>query len=97
MTGLMNPISLQLDEENLKLIYKQPFSDIHSLPTEKLEELKKNNDALIFGHSLTDQIGGQLDAGFTITAMFEDSWGGENKMDEFLPTFIATRAIKRQE
>lgn len=97
MTGLTNPISLQLDEENLKLIYKPPFSDLHSLPTEKLEELKKNNEALIFGHSLTDQIGGQLDAGFTITAMFEDNWGGENKMDEYLPAFIATRAIKRQE
>ncbi|MFH7010962.1 methyltransferase domain-containing protein [Flavobacterium sp. FlaQc-52] len=97
MTGLMNPISLQLDEKNLTLIYKQPFSDLHSLPTEELEELKKNKEALLFGHSLTDQIGGQLDAGFTITAMFEDSWGGENKMDEFLPAFIATRAIKPQE
>lgn len=97
MTGLMNPISLQLDEKNLKLIYKQPFSDLHSLPTEELEELKKNKEALLFGHSLTDQIGGQLDAGFTITAMFEDSWGGENKIDEFLPAFIATRAIKPQE
>ncbi|MFH6943171.1 methyltransferase domain-containing protein [Flavobacterium sp. FlaQc-50] len=97
MTGLMNPISLQLDEKNLKLIYKQPFSDLHSLPTEELEELKKNKEALLFGHSLTDQIGGQLEAGFTITAMFEDSWGGENKMDEFLPAFIATRAIKPQE
>jgi len=94
MTGLINPISFQLDEESLKLIYKQPFSDIHSLPTEKLEELKTNNDALEFGHSLTEQIGGQLDAGFTITSMFEDSWGGENKMDEFLPAFIATRAVK---
>ncbi|KLT70211.1 class I SAM-dependent methyltransferase [Flavobacterium sp. ABG] len=97
MTGLMNPISLQLDEKNLKLIYKQPFSDLHSLPTEELEELKKNKEALLFGHSLTDQIGGQLEAGFTITAMFEDSWGGENKIDEFLPAFIATRAIKPQE
>ncbi|MDX6188441.1 methyltransferase domain-containing protein [Flavobacterium sp. Fl-318] len=97
MTGLMNPISLQLDEKNLKLIYKQPFSDLHSLPTEELEELKKNKEALLFGHSLTDQIGGQLEAGFTITAMFEDSWGGENKIDEFLPAFIATRAIKPKE
>lgn len=96
MTGLINPVSFQLDEENLKLIYKQPFSDLHSLPTEKLEELKQNNEALVFGHSLTDQIGGQLVAGFTITAMFEDSWGGENKMDEYLPAFIATRAVKRQ-
>lgn len=96
MTGLINPISFQLDEESLKLIYKQPFSDLHSLPKEKLEELKKKNEPLVFGHSLTDQIGGQLDAGFTITAMFEDTWDVENKMDEFLPSFIATRAVKRQ-
>jgi len=96
MTGLINPISFQLDEESFKLIYKQPFSDLHSLPKEELEELKKKNEPLVFGHSLTDQIGGQLDAGFSITAMFEDTWDVENKMDEFLPSFIATRAIKPQ-
>lgn len=94
MTGLINPISFQLDTENLKLIYKQPFSDLHSLPIEKLEELKKKNEPLVFGHSLTDQIGGQLNAGFTITAMFEDNWDVENKMNDFFPSFIATRSIK---
>ncbi len=95
MTGLINPISFQIDEESLKLTYKQPFSDLHSLPTEKLEELKKNNEALVFGHSLTDQISGQLDAGFSLTNMYEDTWGGENIMDDFFPAFIATRAVKR--
>ena len=94
MTGLINPIAFQLDEESLKLIYKQPFSDLDSLPKEKLEELKKKNEPLVFGHTLTDQIGGQLDAGFSITAMFEDTWHVENEMDEFLPSFIATRAVK---
>ena len=44
MTGLINPISFQLDEECLKLVYKQPFSDLYSLPTEKLEELKNDFD-----------------------------------------------------
>jgi len=94
MTGLINPVSFQLDEENLNLIYKQPFSDLYSLPPEKLEELKQNNEALVFGHSLTDQIGGQLNAGFLLTNMYEDDWGGENKMDNFFPAFIATRAVK---
>lgn len=94
MTGLINPIIFQLDDENLKLIYKQPFSDLHSLSKDKLDELKKKNEPLVFGHSLTDQIGGQLDAGFTITDMFEDTWDVENKMNDFLPSFIATRAIK---
>lgn len=94
MTGLINPISLQLDEDDLQLIYKQPYSDIHSLPSEKLADLIKNNEPLIFGHSLTDQIGGQIEVGFNLTHMYEDNWGGENKMDNFFPSFIATRAIK---
>jgi ubiquinone/menaquinone biosynthesis C-methylase UbiE len=94
MTGLINPISFQIDEESLKLVYKQPFSDLHSLPPEELEELKNNKEALAFGHTLTDQIGGQLDAGFMVTAMFEDTWDVDHKMDEFLPSFIATRAVK---
>ena len=95
MTGLINPIIFQLDDESLKLIYKQPFSDLHSLPKEKLEKLKEENEALVFGHSLSDQIGGQLDAGFTITAMFEDIWDDVNVMDDYLPSFIATRAVKQ--
>ena len=94
MTGLINPISFQLDEVNLKLIYKQPFSDLHSLPKEKLDALIKNNEALVFGHSLKDQISGQLEVGFNLTNMFEDDWGGDSKMDDFFPAFIATRAIK---
>jgi len=97
MTGLINPISFQLDHESLKLIYKQPFSDLHSLSKEALETLKKENEPLVFGHSLTDQIGGQLDAGFTITTMFEDIWDVENIMNDFFPSFLGTRAIKPQE
>ena len=96
MTGLINPIALQLDEESLKLVYKQPFSDLYSLPKEKLEDLKNKNEPLVFGHSLTDQIGGQLDAGFNLTAMFEDTWDVENKMDDFMPSFIGARAVKPQ-
>lgn len=94
MTGLINPLAFQLDEESLRLIYKPPYSDLHSLSEEKLEEHKNNNEALAFGHSFTDQIGGQLKAGFVITDMFEDDWGGESNMDHFFPSFMATRARK---
>lgn len=94
MTGLINPLAFQIDEQSLKLMYKEPYSDIHSLPKDKLDELKKNNEALSFGHSLTDQIGGQLAAGFVITDMYEDDWGGESDIDEYFHSFIATRARK---
>ncbi len=95
LTGLINPLSFQIDEDSLKLLYKQPFSDLHSLPKDALEALKKENEPLQFGHSFTDQIGGQLKAGFMLTDLYEDDWGGDQKMDAFFPSFMATRAIKR--
>ncbi|PNQ72577.1 SAM-dependent methyltransferase [Hanstruepera neustonica] len=94
MTGLMNPLALQLDEDELKLIYKQPYSDIHSLSKAELEALKKDQEPLIFGHSLSDQIGGQLEVGFQLTHMFEDYWDVNNKLNAYFPAFIATRAVK---
>ncbi len=95
MTGLINPILFQLEKkgEFFSIIYKQPFSDLNSLPKERLKELLDNKDALSYGHSLEDQIGGILKAGFVLTDLFEDSWTGE-ELDEFLPLFIACRAMK---
>lgn len=95
MTGLTHPLAFQLDEDSLKLIYPKPYSDIHSLPATKLEALKNKQEPLIFGHSLTDQISGQLEAGFYLTNMFEDDWGGESKLDKYFPSFMATRVEKR--
>lgn len=96
MTGLINPIIFQLDQEDppFKLVYPQPYSDLHSLPKEKLDDLIDNNETIEFGHSLTDQIGGQLSAGFIITDFYEDDWNGEKMIDNYLPSFFATRAIK---
>jgi hypothetical protein len=43
---------------------------------------------LIFAHSWTDQVGGQLKAGFHLTDLYEDDWGGESKMDAYFPAFM---------
>lgn len=96
MTGLMNPIAFQVEEiaGKLQFVYPQPFSDLHSLPAEKLEQLKKDKEALIWGHSWTKQIGGQLAAGFALTDLYEDDWNGAEKIDAFMPSSMATRAIK---
>ncbi len=48
---------------------------------------------LEFGHTLTDQIGGQLDAGLVLTGFYEDIWPGVT-LNEYTPTYIATRAVK---
>lgn len=46
-------------------------------------------------YRLTDQISGQLEAGFNLTNRYEDNRGGTNKIADFFPAFIATRAVKR--
>lgn len=76
--------------------YKLPYSDIADLDSNSLEKKYNNNEAVIFGHSLTDLIGGQLAAGFSIDGFYEDEQPNPRFIvDRFMPTFLATRAIKR--
>ncbi|MCW2096358.1 UNVERIFIED_ORG: SAM-dependent methyltransferase [Enterobacter sp. BIGb0239] len=76
--------------------YKLPYSDIADLDSNSLEKKYNNNEAVVFGHSLTDLIGGQLAAGFSIDGFYEDEQPNPRFIvDRFMPTFLATRAIKR--
>ncbi len=99
LAGFCNPITFIFDlnewDENQKLIvrYSIPYSDLEQLPKEQLEAKIANKKTLEFGHSLQDQIGGQIDAGFMINGFYEDSSGGD-LLDPYINTFIATRAIK---
>ena len=47
----------------------------------------------MFGHTLEDQLGGQLDAGLVLTGLYEDR-DPAHPLAKFLPTFLATRAVK---
>lgn len=47
-----------------------------------------------FSHTLEEQIGGQLKAGFTLTDLYEDTNGAGYLHEMNIPSFIATRAVK---
>lgn len=96
MTGLVNPVLYQLINHNgeFKLEYKQPYSDLHSISANEREKLIMEKEAMEFGHSFTDQLGGMLQEGFVITDMYEDHGSHEKGLDEFLPLFMAIRAQK---
>ena len=53
------------------------------------------NEPLVYGHSLTAHIKGQLDAGLELADMFEDYWGENNPLDNHFPGFIATLSIRK--
>jgi len=101
LAGFVNPVLYLFDDEeveqtgDLQVRYRVPFSDLESLPEERLHSHAEEGAALEFGHSLEDQIGGQLATGFQLTAMYEDNYSSEhNPLAAHLDLFIATRSVK---
>lgn len=72
-----------------------PYSDINDLSKKEMEIKMTNGEAFVFGHTLADLIGGQLNAGFLISNYTEDMQPHPRFLiDKYLPTFLATRAVK---
>ena len=99
MTGSMNSVHYifdleEFDKGNLKVAHAIPYSDQKDLPKKELDDLIEKGFPLEFGHSLTDLLGGQLDAGFVITAMYED-YMSDSPLQKYHPSYIATRAVKK--
>jgi SAM-dependent methyltransferase len=98
MTGVMNPVHYifslyKADEGILEVAHSIPYSDLTSIPKEDLGELIEKGLPVEFGHSLTDLLGGQCDAGFVITDIYEDTML-DSPLHNYHPTYIATRSIK---
>lgn len=99
LSGFANPVLYAFDDaaatDRGELIVRHaiPYSDLTSLTDDERRRYTDKGEPLAFGHSLDDQIGGQLAAGFVLTGFFEDRDPG-HPLSKFLPTFIATRAVK---
>lgn len=98
LAGFCNPVMyifdpFLADDGILQVRHKLPYSDLADMTEDERRLLIEDMQPLEYGHTLEDQIGGQLDAGLVITGFYEDIYPG-NKLDEYTPTFIATRAVK---
>ena len=49
---------------------------------------------MAFSHTLTEQIGGLVQAGFEITDIYEDCDGG-GLFDQYMNSYVAVRAVKK--
>jgi SAM-dependent methyltransferase len=67
----------------------------HSLPYSD-DGPRGASEPMEFSHSLELQIGGQIAAGFSIAGLYEDAHvgGDDNILNKYMPTFLATRALK---
>ncbi len=92
LAGLDNGISMAFNEDCTQLAYKLPFNPLQD---EKLyQDSMKNDWGIQFSHTIEEQIGGQLKAGFILQDIYQDTDGTGPLHDFNLPTFYATKSVK---
>ena len=103
LAGFANPAAYLFDYERagrtgtLQVRYALPYSDEESLGDEEKARYIERGVPFEFSHTLDDQIGGQIDAGFVIAGFYEDGWpsdAGGDALSRYMPSFITTRALK---
>jgi SAM-dependent methyltransferase len=96
LTGFMNPDIFVFDVaamERGELVVRHPLP-FSSLDLPEAERVQYYGDGPVeFSHTLTEQIGGQLAAGFRLTHLVEAPHHADATA-RYMPGYIATRAVK---
>ena len=91
LAGLDNGLSYLAEDDNpLLIVNKLPYNPLKDKAL--YERCIKDDGSIQFSHTLEEQIGGQLKAGFILTDLFEDT--DNEGIGAYAPNFWATRAIK---
>ena len=90
--GYDTGINYAFDDDEERITYSLPFNPLKDAA---LYEASLRNDwGIQFSHTLEEQLGGQLQAGFRLTDLYEDPNGQGNLHRHNIPSFIATRCVK---
>lgn len=92
LCGLDNGMNFIFDDTETTVKYSLPFNPLKD--KQMYEDSIKNDWGMQFSHTMEEQIGGQLEAGFILTHIYEDTNGRGPLHDLNIPSFIATRAVK---
>ena len=90
--GLDNGVNFMVDDDEERIVSQFPFNPLKN--EAQMKFLTDTDSGVQFSHTLEEQIGGQLKAGFRLTDVYEDT-NGQGRLHELhIPSFWATRAIK---
>ncbi len=82
------------DDEPLTVVNRLPFNPL-KMEEARYRQMAENDEGIQFSHTMEEQLGGQLEAGFRLTDLYEDrDRPGGAKIGEYAPQYMATRAIK---
>ena len=93
LAGMDNGINFLFSgDDESTVVNSLPFNPLKN--PEQLKQLGEDDGGIQFSHTLEEQIGGQLEAGFRLTDLYEDT-NGEGRLHELnVPCYFATRAVK---
>lgn len=92
LAGLNNEINYIVDKSEKEIIWEMPFNPLENKTAR--EYILDEDCGIQFSHTVTEQIGGQLKAGFTLVDIYEDTNGEGWLHDLNIKTFMATKAVK---
>lgn len=110
ITGFANPIVYMFDllqPKKLNIRYKIPFDPYYDLSDSEFSTIV-TRDGVQFSHTLGEQIGRQIEAGFSITGFYEDKHPSNiqkgydtyigaiaSRLSEYTAIYYATKSEKR--
>lgn len=92
LCGLDIGTNYTVDEKEEKIINSLPFNPL--VNEEQRKQLEEQDCGIQFSHTISEQIGGQLKAGFKLTDIYDDTNGFGRLHELNIASFVATRAIK---
>lgn len=92
LCGLDIGINYIVDDSQTQIVHSLPFNPLRD--PKLMEELRAADDGVQFSHTFEEQVGGQLEAGFRLTHLYEDTNGYGRLHEMHIPAFVATRAVK---
>ena len=92
LSGTDHFVNYLVDEDEERIVNRLPFDPL--VDPEQMAQLQRDDCGVQFSHTLEEQINGQLEAGFTLLALYEDTNGAGRLHDLNVPTFLAMRSRK---
>ena len=92
LSGTDHYVNYLVDDDETAIVNHLPFDPVAN--EDQRRQLEEADCGFQFSHTLEEQIGGQLKAGFTLLELYEDT-NGEGRLHELnIPTMLAMRSRK---
>ena len=92
LSGTDHFVNYIVDEQEERIVSRLPFDPVAN--EDQRKQLERDDSGMQFSHTLEEQINGQLEAGFTLRSLYEDTNGTGRLHALNIPTFLAMRATK---